>query len=323
MLRPTMIAVHTLHIPSDPPLAAALAAFEAQFLYPLGPDRHFRISHGEDYARFFRAMGEARCFVAEDGGCVLGTLGVSLRELVTGGGTTHRAAYIGDLKIAPAARGGRVLHRLARAAYEWAHSRATCAFGVVMDGTAALPGEYTGRAGVPGFEKARELVIDRISSDTGAADACVTLPAGEGRALYESLGRGRAFATGGDASERSEIAPEWIATVDSTACGRLEDTRRAKRLLVDEAGGGATELRSAHLACFAWRTPAGAAAVVSAARRRAARLGLPAVFVAVDAADAGVLDAAAHESLMARAGATIYGVNLPGGLRWVVSSSEV
>ena len=46
----------------------ALARFEEQFTYPLGPGRTLRISHGDDYPRFFRAIGDAACFVAERSG---------------------------------------------------------------------------------------------------------------------------------------------------------------------------------------------------------------------------------------------------------------
>jgi hypothetical protein len=157
-----------------------------------------------------------------------------------------------------------------------------------MDGTAAQPGDYTGRAGVPGFAKVGVLEIFRVPANTDAIDTCATVLAGEGQGRYELLCRDgrRAYAAGGDPAERSEMTPEWIAAPDGAACARLEDTRRAKRLLVDEPGGDISELRSAHLACFAWRTQAGAAAVVDAARRRAAMGGFPALFVAVDKGDA-------------------------------------
>ena len=95
----------TMHHLSGPPsldLAGKLAAFEEQFIYPLGPGRHFRITHGEDYPRFFRAMGEAVCFVVEQEDRVAGTLGMAIRRLILPDGTSRRAAYFGDLKIAPA-----------------------------------------------------------------------------------------------------------------------------------------------------------------------------------------------------------------------------
>ena len=51
--------VQRIHSPPDPELADALSAFEQHFRYPLGRTRTFRISHGPDYPRFFRAMGKA------------------------------------------------------------------------------------------------------------------------------------------------------------------------------------------------------------------------------------------------------------------------
>ena len=53
--------VHALADMPEPNLAYALARFEEQFRYPLGKDQSFRISHGEDYPRFFArsAMGSA------------------------------------------------------------------------------------------------------------------------------------------------------------------------------------------------------------------------------------------------------------------------
>ncbi len=58
-------------------LAAQLASFEREFRYPLGSGRWFRISHGEDYTRFFRAIGEARCFVARRQQAIAGVVAVT------------------------------------------------------------------------------------------------------------------------------------------------------------------------------------------------------------------------------------------------------
>ena len=75
------MTIHELRTAPPPELADALERFEEQFHYPLGSDRFFRISHGEDYPRFFRAMGEGVCFVAERDGEVLGAMGAALRRL--------------------------------------------------------------------------------------------------------------------------------------------------------------------------------------------------------------------------------------------------
>ena len=74
--------VHEYQRAPAKPMAHALEVFEKQFTYPLGGSHSFRISHGEDYPRFFRAIGEASCFVAEQGGCVFGTLGAMVRSLL-------------------------------------------------------------------------------------------------------------------------------------------------------------------------------------------------------------------------------------------------
>src|SRR5436190_11696666 len=111
--------VHQVSGTLPPALARALAEFEAPFTYPLGPGKFFRISHGEDYTLFFRAQGKGCCFIAEDHGRVAGVLGTAIRTLWLPDGTERTVAYIGDLKIAAAARRGAVLVRLARAAEAW------------------------------------------------------------------------------------------------------------------------------------------------------------------------------------------------------------
>src|SRR5258708_33004983 len=136
--------LHSLSVPPNPGLAQALAEFEEPFTYPLGPGKFFRITHGEDYTLFFRAMGDGICFVAEHDGRISGVLGTAVRRLWLPDGTERAAGYIGDLKIATDARGGRVLIRLARAAEAWLRPKVVAAFGVVMGGTSQTPNAYTG-----------------------------------------------------------------------------------------------------------------------------------------------------------------------------------
>ena len=91
--------MHQLSGPPSPELARKLAAFEEQFTYPLGPGRHFRITHGDDYPRFFRAMGETAVFVVERDERVTATLAVVMRRLTLPDGGSRNVAYFGDLKI--------------------------------------------------------------------------------------------------------------------------------------------------------------------------------------------------------------------------------
>src|SRR5947209_14573153 len=156
------MTIHALRDRPTPQLARALAEFERRFTYPLGPGRSFRISHGDDYPRFFRAMGPATCFIAQKEDRVIGALGVAIRPLLMPDGNQRAVAYIGDLKVDPDARGTAVFLRLALAAVAWARPQVDAAFGVVMDGTAASPATYSGRAGIPAFLAAGKISVIRF-----------------------------------------------------------------------------------------------------------------------------------------------------------------
>ena len=311
--------VHALREPPPPELAGALAEFETRFTYPLGPGRSFRISHGDDYPRFFRAMGPAVCFVAQKGKRVVGTLAVAIRPILMPDGTERSVAYVGDLKIEPGARGGLVLVRLGTAALEWGRPQADAAYGVVMDGTPTSPSAYSGRAGLPAFLDIGRVFVLRFPTTAEETDDRFITNAARGTECYRSLSRGRYAAWGGAPPERSETDPVWLMDPEGAACGRLEDTRRAKRLFDDEGA----EMLSAHLACFAWRTPQAAARLINEARCRAALCGLPALFAAVAACELDALDGALGGIERVVAPATVFGAALPSGPAWNINSSEI
>jgi hypothetical protein len=313
--------LHRLCGPPSTELAQALARFESQFTYPLGPDRFFRISHGDDYPRFFRAMGEAACFAAERQGSVLGTLGAALRRLLLPDGQERDAVYVADLKISPAARGGKTLVRLADAIQQWVGERANAAFSVVMDGTAVTPLRYTGRLGIPLFQELGRIVVLRLptaGAPDGREDPKPTTGR-QGEVCYRRLSVGRFASAGGSPSERSEMTPLWFMTSDGGACGRLEDTRRAKRLI---AGDG-VEMQSAHLSCFAYRDPRSGVDLLNASLRRAASIGFPAVFVAVPSSDVQALSQGLNAKELVVAPATIYGTGLEPTALWNVNTAEI
>ena len=58
---------------------------------------------------FSRAIGEASCFVAEQGGCVFGTLGAMVRSLLLPDGQEKEVAYFADLKVTPGTYRGAYL----------------------------------------------------------------------------------------------------------------------------------------------------------------------------------------------------------------------
>ena len=312
--------VHTWSAAPPAEWSQALARFEAQFTYPLGPGRSFRIVHGDDYPRFFRAMGEAACFVAERECEVIGALGTALRRVLMPDGRECAAIYLGDLKVAPAARGGRALLRLAEVAQQWAAVRAEVAFSVVMDGTAATPPRYTGRLGIPPFCELDRVLVLRLPTlaDTGLCGSSRTTDAAEGSACYRRLSRGRHACLDGAPEERSQMAPLWLVTDDGRACGRLEDTRRAKRLIGDDGA----ELNSAHLSCFTFSDTQAGAELLQAARSHTARLGFPALFTAVAPADAAPLCAGLEEKDVVTAPATVYGAGLRPG-PWNINTAEI
>ena len=292
--------------------------FEAGFAYPLGPDRTFRIDHGVDYLRFYRSMGDSVCVVAERDGEVLGVLSAVLRGLARPGGGVRPALYLGDLKIAPRTLGGRVLLRLADDVAHWTSARADVAFGVVMGGTRAAPDRYTGRLGLPSFREITRVAVLRVPSGGESSSTEWVVEPGVGEKVYSHLAAGRYTTVGGDSGERSEMSSVWLASPDGSACGRLEDTRRAKRLF-DDIG---REIVSAHLSEFAYTDPAAGLALLSVARRLAADRGFPAVFTAIPEDDAKYFRAGCRPEVVV-APASVYAAGLePGGI-WLVNTAEI
>jgi hypothetical protein len=90
------------------PYYPQLARFEAQFRYPLGDGRFFRISHGEDYGAFFRSFGAPRyILVLDDEGEVAAFTAGVRRPIRRRNGSVQEMWYLCDFKIAKPYRGGR------------------------------------------------------------------------------------------------------------------------------------------------------------------------------------------------------------------------
>jgi hypothetical protein len=310
--------LHRLRTAPPPWLARALEAFEAGFTYPLGPERTFRISHGDDYPRFFRAIGAAGCVVAEDGGRVLGCLAFAVRRLALPSGEDRPTAYLADLKIAPEARGGLMLRRLIRQIEDEVRAIGS-AFGVVMGGSRVTPANYTGRAGVPAFSEVARIAVLRISAHPPPAHAPAPCQANEESlaSVYRRLSLGRFACPGGNPLERSRSAPVDLVFPD--ACGRLEDTRQAKRLIADDG----EELLSAHLSHFACANPRAGARLIETALTRAAARGFPALFAAVPEGDApGLCERLAGREVVV-APASVFAAGLAGGAEWNINTAEI
>ena len=315
------MTVHVLRTAPPPELGQALERFEVQFRYPLGPGRTFRISHGEDYPRFFRAMGEGACFVAERDGRVLGVIGAALRSLALPGEGERPVLYLGDAKSDPSAHGGRTLLRLAEAVRQWVGVRTEVAFAVVMDGTPSLPTRYTGRLGIPPFSELGKITVLRLPTSVTPVDPPDgwSATAERGSACYSHLSAGGYACLGGDAAVRSEMEPLWLVESGGRACGRLEDTRRAKRLFADDG----VEMRSAHLSCFSYLDLAAGVQLLQVALRRAADRSFPALFVAIAAPAAEAFCQALGEVNVAAAPATIFGTGIEPSPLWNINTAEI
>jgi hypothetical protein len=187
-----------------------------------------------------------------------------------------------------------------------------------MDGTPAVPSTHTGRAGIPAFTALAHVVVLRFACPVRPFDALLDAAEADVRGCFRQLSRGRCACPAGRPAERSDVPPQWLVLPDGSACGCLEDTRRAKRLVAE---GG--EMISAHLSCFAWRDLGAAAGLLRGALGRAAALGFPALFVAVPAGDAEALAGALQDIEVVRAPATVYGHGLPSGCAWLLNSSEI
>jgi hypothetical protein len=285
--RGSATTIHRLTVGNVPaPLAGALDAFEKQFHYPLGAGRSFSISHGPDYPLFYSSVSaESFVLAAERNGVVLGTLGAAVKPMKWPDGQIRPSAYLGDLKLAPSARMGRVFWRLTTAAREALTTPCeNRAYGVVMDGTSRIPSTYTGRWGVERFRMMGRVIVLRIPVTVLAASPVVRDPP---RFAQTSIDRveerflsdapGAFIPIGGLPRIRSRITPIGLSLTDEAASGVLEDTRRGKRLLDERS----TEMMSAHLSAFRWRDAEAGVRLIHEGLAESGRLGFSHLFTAI------------------------------------------
>jgi hypothetical protein len=229
------------------------------------------------------------------------------------------AAYLGDLKVRTGPGAGRTLVRLAVAVTEWALAReATCAYGVVMDGTARLPMAYTGRLAVRGFQAAGKISLLRVPTALAEAGNVRATDVAAVEACHDELSTQCFTPIGGDPAARSLSLPRGFMGEGNAACGILEDTRRAKRLLLEDG----RELIVAHLSKFCYRTAADGVRLI---RHALTECTAPAMFVAVpeqDAAHFRALLGSAGDVMEAPATIFATGIDTADG-KWNIATSEI
>ena len=135
---------------------------------------------------------------------------------------------------------------------------------------------------------------------------------------FQDLSREHFACPLGEPRLRSEIAPTWLVHPDGSACGLLEDTRKAKRLITNDG----RELPSAHFSCFAYRSVSTAVELLGVALQETARLGLPALFLCVAESESKSLRDGLLGAEVLTAPATVYGAGLQPGT-WNINSSEI
>jgi Acetyltransferase (GNAT) domain len=294
--------------PPDPETAAALAHFEKEFTYPLGPDRSFSISHGADYSLFFRSMGEAKIYLAEISGKIVGALATVQRHAVLANGSRLPTIYLCDAKVASVHRGRTVLGRLViKAREELIAADYHAAYSVVMSGSIPTTA-HTGRLSIPTFKPISEQAVLRFETPSEFRRLTISTPVQHKNHLRFQAG---------NSILTSEIQPH-ILEVDG-ANGVLMDTRRGKRLWQSDGH----EIISAHLRGVTFSSAQAFADLITVAAKRASVLGFPGLFLSIaidDPALAPILDSAVIKPTIARA--TVYGTGLPVG-RWAIGTSEI
>lgn len=252
--------------------------FERCFSYPLGERKRFRIDHGNDYNAFYRAIGTARTYYLEDDDRVIGAIGAAIQAVILPNGEEVRLAYVGDLKVIPEFQKSRATIYLLKAIRPFLEVNADIAYGVVMDGTNVTPSNYTGRGGIPSFYPTEKRYILRFSSDVDRSPVnAQKIDEGTGKMLLTDLQAGLHLITLADYKVRAEMRAFWISSNDS-AVGMLEDTRKAKRLYLDDG----EEMLSSHLSYFYFRKADAGKDVLLCAIQESKHQNYPAMFVALN-----------------------------------------
>jgi len=297
-----------------------LQRFEQHFSYPLDKSTNFRIEHGLDYSLFFRSIGQGISFLAEIDRDIVASIGLSKRRVLLPSGEITKALYIGDLKIIPEYRRGKVLWNLVNSATEWIGDTSN-ALGLVMKGTSLLPNQYTGKAGVPPFEELGKSVLYRLKSSSdhpeniswrGTQEEVTT--------IYEKLMKGRMGLIVENPYLRSLASPIWLRSPQGDACGILEDTRKAKRLFRISDN---KEIISTHLGQFTFSSPKAGAELIHQALHLTSKQGIPAMFLALPQDKADEISSLLMTNPEITTTIGVYGNGISKHNYWHVNSSEV
>ncbi len=138
-------------------------------------------------------------------------------------------------------------------------------------------------------------------------------------ACLSGLGLGRYTCIGGDSALRSDLEPIWLMASDGQACGMLEDTRKAKRLITNDGD----EMRNAHLSYFAFNDLHSAVEILKDACRLAIKNRYTGLFVAIAVPDANKLLHELNGWSITVAPATVFGIGFEAKFQWIINTAEI
>ena len=312
--------LYQLNEKPDAPLSKALQTFEREFQYPLGENATFTISHGDDYANFYRSMGEATCFLLKKREEIIGSFCYALRSMVKKeNNRKKRIAYLGDLKILPSYKNTRAYYLLAKNMLSILSGKVDSAIGVVMKGTQKVPTQYTGKLNIPYFNPIEEISILQIKTEKQYPAHPVETTTAEDFLIAYTNNCSQDYFLPSDPDARSALQPQWLVTGDQSACGLLEDTLHAKRLFDQNLN----EIVSAHLSYFSFKEHTAAITLIKHALSISYSNHYPNLFLALNYDDFKRLQPHLSELHYTVSKATIFGAGAINNLRLNINTSEI
>jgi hypothetical protein len=295
-----------------------LIEFERLFSYPLSREKRFSIDHSPNYSAFYRAMGNAKIVIAEHNEQVIAVVSMSIRKISLNDRhcSDFNCGYIGDLKIHPDFRSGRVLYRVAKFLQTTIQPELRFAYGVAMDGTSITPDAYTGRLGLPHFAPREKIHV--LGFETfAAASKALRISAGEGYKIFIALHAPLPTIEQASFDIRSKSEPVWFA-IDTRAVAMLEDTVKAKRLKLMDG----TELRAAHISYFEFSDVDSATEILNACLSLAHEREYSSTFVAMSESQYFLMRDRLNNFKFEPSLATVYGTeNILSGIN--INTSEI
>ena len=288
-----------------------LSEFERNFQYPLGKNSFFRISHGDDYTRFFRALGKSTSLVSTNKqNSVCSSISIVRRNLYH---ATERiqAYYLADLKVLPKSAPSTLFRLLSTGQKILPELKTSPLYCVVMQGTERTPDQYSGRLGLPQLTKLGEIAIFRMES-TPPKEQVRVLSTKNKASAHRPCPQAYYFE-----SQGHEIRSKFLVqkfSLGSASC-LLEDTLRAKNLFDQND----QEIISGHISSLRYQKPQDAIQLLSLISRNCPNY--PALFFSVPIQDHKAFAEALPKHSLSFA--SIYGTQLKANQRWFINTAEI